>query len=237
MPRVTQSSSSHRSDSITVVSMRLVLFFVFAGLTDALHASDGVMQETKRTFLERCEKEAVEFIPSHVHGESIYLMPYEQRRGTYFVMGINIYKNAFGYSLSNTNPHWLFFQVPGLQELEYDLPDSRQEVFGERYGTFDFKTRNEGNRHNNLRSHYAVKVTSITRPEDESKRIIGREIRVLDLKIKSDVAIKREFFWINPDPRRAGVVYDWCPKEDNEGASVGGFLKKVFSDVSTTNDH
>ena len=227
----------HISKSFPVIAIYLALVFAITGIGDPLHASDEVAQQTRLAFLQRCQKEAVESISTHVRAESIYLMPYQQKRGTYYVMGLNIYKYAFGYPLSNTHPHWLFFQVPGLTELEYDLPESRLEVFGERYGTFDFKTRIEGNRHNVLKSRYALKVTSITRPDDESKRIIGREIKVIDLKTNSDLAIKREFFWIDPDPRRAGVVYDWCPKKENEGSSVGVFLKKVFSDASTTNIH
>lgn len=218
----------------SIISLLHVFGCETTGDSTPLPTPEEIAQQTKRVFEERCQKEAVESITKNVQDKSIYLMPYTQKRGTYFVMGLNIYKYAFGYTLSNTHPHHLFFQVPGLEELEYDLPESRLEVFGDRYGTFNLKSRIDSERHKVLKSRYGLKVSSITYPEHETLRVIGREMKVIDLKTNEELAVKREFFRIDPDPRRAGVVYDWCPKKEADGSSVGGFLAKVFGNVPTT---
>jgi hypothetical protein len=226
------SLSSHMAIPCTIATLFYVLSCsVTACAISDLSAGDYSKQEVTdiRNLLgERCKTEAVEIIRKTISTDSLYLVPTHDD-GEYSTV-LAVLKGHAGYVAHGQGHLFLFGQIKTLRTVEYDLNSIRREVYGAKYLALQVRSRESGEKRNDLRSRYAVKIQDLTKPEQASLSLVGQQISVLDLQTGEEIAKKKSFFWIDRRPLRNGVVYDFCPKDATEEYSVGDFVKKVMAE-------
>lgn len=180
----------------------------------------------KQLLSERCLNEATEVIHRTISTDSLYLMP--NHKGGEYATVLAVFRGHAGPVVHAQGHQFLFGQIKTLRTVEYDLDTIHREVYGAKYIAREVRSHNEEKR-NEIKSRYAVKIQDLTSPEQESLRILGQQITILDLQTGEEIAINKSFFWTHRDPYKGGVVIDSCSKDANEDYSVGDFVKKVFA--------
>ena len=178
--------------------------------------------EARQMMKARCQAEAGEQIFSTIEDVPSFFRIDESPPGRYFVGGIDV--GSAG--VSNTHPHYMFFRL-GLDFIEFEFGEREKIKTEKTYGRFDLHSR-KTEQADKLSSVYAVRFKSIATPSEERLGLHGRQTDVIEIASGKILATRKEFIWLNPDPRRA-VGGHLCPSLQRGQATPGSFLSQVIN--------